>query len=276
MTILATGATGATGTVGRHLVQQLLESGRRVRALTREPSRADLPDGVELVRGDLTAPDTLAPALDGVTGLHLITFGGGDEGEPLTTGPELVQLATRAGVRHVTVLGGWEETSVEGALRAGDLDWTVLAPVEFMSGALEWADAVRAEGTVRLLGTWPSAVVHEADIAAEALTALTEDGHAGRTYPITGPQALTPAERTRLIGEAIGRDVTFEQLTEDQERERLRSYGYPEDYVEFGIQLATNPPDQAPVVQPTVEQVTGRPGRAFAQWATENADAFRA
>jgi uncharacterized protein YbjT (DUF2867 family) len=178
-------------------------------------------------------------------------------------------------VRTITVLRGWEESSVERALRASDIDWTLLAPVEFMSGALEWAGSVHEHNAVQLLADWPSAVVHEADIAAVAATALTEDGHSGRTYPITGPQALTSAERTHLIGRAIGCDIAFEQLTEGEERDRLRSCGYPEDHVEFGIQLATNPPPQAGVVQPTVEQVTGRPARTFARWATEHADAFR-
>lgn len=271
MTILV---TGATGTIGRHLVHQLHEARHPVRALTRTPASADLPAGVEVVAGDLTDPSTLGPVFDGVTAVHLITFGG-DDGEPLATGPALVDLATGAGVRRVTVLGGWDESTVEPALRGSTLGWTVLAPGEFMSGALEWADAVREQGVVRQLATWPSAVVHDADIAAVAVVALTEDGHAGRTYPITGPEALTPAERVRLIGEAVGREVGFEQLDEDQERERLRSYGYPEDYVEFGIRLATDPPAQAPVVHPTVERVTGRPARTFAQWAVENADAFR-
>lgn len=271
MTILV---TGATGTIGRHLIQQLTDAGHPVRALTRDPARADLPERVEVIAGDMTDPDTLTAAFQGATAVHLITFGG-DNGEPLATGAQLVELATGAGVHRVTVLGGWEETTVEPALRGSDLGWTLLAPGEFMSGALEWAGSVREHGAVRMLADWPSAVVHDADIAAVALTALTEDGHAGRIYPITGPQALTPAERTRLIGQAIGRGVAFEQLTEDQERERLRSYGYPEDYVEFGIQLATNPPPQAAVIHPTVEAVTGRPARTFAQWATENADAFR-
>ncbi|GAA1208769.1 NAD(P)H-binding protein [Pseudonocardia alaniniphila] len=270
MTILV---TGATGTVGRHLVRQLAEAGHPVRALTRNPAAANMPPGVEVVAGDLTDPDALAAAFTDVTGLHLITFGG-DAGEALTTGPQLVALATKAGVRRVSVLSGWEESSVEVALRGADIGWTLLAPKEFMSSALEWAGMVR-EGAIRVLANWPSAVVHEADIAAVAATALTEDGHAEQTYVITGPHALTSAERTRLIGEAIGREVTFDQLNEDQERERLQSYGYPDDYVEFGIQLATNPPPQAGVVEPTVEQVTGRPARTFAQWAAEHADAFR-
>jgi len=151
----------------------------------------------------------------------------------------------------------------------------MLAPGEFTGGALEWASSIREHGAVRLLADWPSAVIHEADIAAVAAIALTEDGHAGQTYPLTGPQALTPAERTHLIEQAIGSAVAFERLTEDRERDRLRSYGYPEDYVEFGIQLATDPPPQAGVVESTVERVTGRPARTFAEWAAEHADAFR-
>ncbi|NUU26382.1 MAG: NAD(P)H-binding protein, partial [Streptomycetaceae bacterium] len=78
--------TGATGNVGRHVVAELLRRGQRVRALTRDPAGARLPPGVEAVGGDLTRPDTLAPALDGVTGVHLITFAAAD-GSPLRTAP---------------------------------------------------------------------------------------------------------------------------------------------------------------------------------------------
>jgi uncharacterized protein YbjT (DUF2867 family) len=105
MTILI---TGATGTVGRHLVQQLADAGQAVRAQTRNPAPAELPAGVDVVAGDLTDPATLAGACDGVTAAHLITLGG-DDGESLTTGAELVGLAVRAGVRRVTVRGGWDE-----------------------------------------------------------------------------------------------------------------------------------------------------------------------
>jgi uncharacterized protein YbjT (DUF2867 family) len=97
--------TGATGTVGRQVVAELLRRGQSVRALTRDPAKAGLPDGVEVVRGDLTDAETLAPALEGVTGLHLITFGG-PYFAPLETGPRILQLAKAAGVRRITVLHG--------------------------------------------------------------------------------------------------------------------------------------------------------------------------
>lgn len=71
MTILV---TGAAGNVGRHVVDQLVQAGQRVRAMTRNPANANFPEGVEVVYGDLTVPESLVPALNGVTGMHLITF----------------------------------------------------------------------------------------------------------------------------------------------------------------------------------------------------------
>lgn len=266
--------TGATGQVGRHVVTQLHETRHDVRALTRNPAKAEFPAGVQVVAGDLTDATTLGPAFDGVDGIHLITFGG-DGSEDLTNGAEIIDLAERHGIRRATVLGGWSPTSVESALMASTIGWSILQPAEFMGNALEWAEEIRTKGTVSMLATYPSAMVHEADIAGVAVTALTEDGHGGRTYPLTGPAALTPAERASILAEATGQDITFVRLTEDGERARLRGYGYDDDYVEFGIQLATSPPDVAGIVLPTVENVTGRPARTFARWALEHAARFR-
>src|SRR5258707_181173 len=97
--------TGATGTVGHHIVEQLIQSDHQVRALTRNPAKANFPAGVEVIAGDLTDPATLAPAMEGITGLHLITFGG-DNYAPLQTGHKLVSMAEKAGVKRVTVLTG--------------------------------------------------------------------------------------------------------------------------------------------------------------------------
>ncbi|MEU7000852.1 NAD(P)H-binding protein [Nonomuraea sp. NPDC046570] len=272
MTILV---TGATGTVGRQLVEQLVRAGERVRALTRDPAAAGLPAEAEVVRGDLTKPDTLRPALEGVTGLHLITFGG-DDGEPLQTGHEIVEMATKAGVRRVTVLGGWDPSTVEKALDDGELGWTFLRPVEFMANALDLAESIRTEGLVRAFdGGLRSAMVHEADIAAVAATALIHDGHAGKVYPLTGPQALTLPEKLSTISAAIGRAVELVPLTEEQAREEMRAAGCPDEYIEFAIQLEKNPPPEGSVVLSTVEEVTGRPARTFAQWVAERVHLFR-
>jgi uncharacterized protein YbjT (DUF2867 family) len=121
-----------------------------------------------------------------------------------------------------------------------------------------------------------SAIVHDADIASVAASALTEDGHGGKTYTISGPQVLTPREMVRSIGEAIGRDIEFVELTEAEAREAWAAEGFPPDVIEFFVWAHGNTPPMGYTVVPTVEEVTGRPARTFAQWAREHADEFRA
>ncbi|MEU3054845.1 SDR family oxidoreductase [Streptomyces griseus] len=273
MTILV---TGATGTVGRRVVEQLLERGEHVRALTRDPARAELPAGVDVVRGDLTDPASLEPALEGVTGLHLITFGGGLFA-PLETGEEILGRARKAGVRRVSVLHGGGATPMESAVRASGFDWTVVMPVEFMANALEWAPGIRSEGVVREpFVDRLSAMVHESDIGAVAAAALTEDGHGGREYLVTGPQVLTVRDKAAAIGAARGADVELVELTEEQALESWRGQGMPEDVIAFLIDVYRDTPPEGRTVLDTVEKVTGRPARTFAQWAEEHAKHFRA
>ncbi|MER6597400.1 NmrA family NAD(P)-binding protein [Streptomyces parvus] len=273
MTILV---TGATGTVGRRVVEQLLERGEQVRALTRDPERAEFPAGVEVVGGDLTDPASLAPALHGVTGLHLITFGG-EYFAPLETGDEILALAEEAGVRRVTVLHGGGDTPVETAVRASGFAWTVVMPVEFMANALEWAPGIRSEGVVREpFVDRLSAMVHESDIGAVAAVALTEDGHGGQEYLVTGPQVLTVRDKTAAIGAARGADVELVELTEEQALENWRGQGMAEDVIAFLIDVYRDTPLEGRTVSGTVEKVTGRPARTFAQWAEEHAEHFRA
>lgn len=269
--------TGATGTVGRQVVAELLARGHAVRALTRDPANAGLPAEAEVVQGDLTEPDSLIPALKDVTGLHLITFGGAYFA-PLETGPRILEAARAAGVRRVTVLHGGGPSLLEDAVRAGEgVDWTVLMPVEFMANALEWADGVSASDEVREpFVSRLSAMVHEGDIGAVAAVALTEDGHGGQEYVITGPELLTVGDKVAAIAAARGRAVSLVELTEEEAVARWRAAGHPEDVIGFLLEAYGNTPEVGRTVVGTVEKVTGRPARTFAQWATEHADAFTA
>lgn len=268
--------TGATGQIGRLIIEALLEAGHSVRALTRDPDRARavLPDRVDVRQGDLTNIESLEPVFAGIDALHLITFGG-DDGADLTNGAEIIGLAERSGIKRISVLSGWSPTSVEVALERSSIASAVLQPVDFMGNAKDWIDEIRETGTVSTLASYPTVAVHEADIAAVAACALTEDGHAGHEYRLTGPAPLTPAERTAIISSAINRELRHVQLTEDQERERLASYGMGEEFVEFGIELAMNPPEGASRVEDTVKRVTTHPARTFEQWVHENAELFR-
>ncbi len=268
---MTTLVTGATGNTGRHVVAELVRRGEKVRALTRDPAGAAgrFPDEVEVIGGTHTEPEGLGAALDGVSRLHVTVTAGLAE-----VGPALVRRAVGAGVRRITVVWGGAVGPVERAVADSGVEWTRLEPQEFMSNTLTWIESVRAEGVVREPYDLPSALVHEADIAAVAAVALLDDGHTGRAYNITGPEALTPRERIALLSRAVGRDIAFVPITHAQAVDRLMATGVSRADAEYVIDWYSAPGDAGATVVDTVERVTGHPARTFAQWAAEHAERF--
>jgi uncharacterized protein YbjT (DUF2867 family) len=267
--------TGATGKAGRHVVEELLRQGHHVRALTRDSARARLPEQVEVVEGDLTDPDTVRPALRGVVGAHLLTVGG-DDYATLRTGPELATMAADAGVRRVTLLWNGRPGPVEKAFERVAVEWTRLEPMDFMGNTLGWAPAVRAEGRVsEPFGDVPMAVVHEADVGAVAAAVLVRGGHGGQAYTLTGPETYTPRQRLAIIGKVIGRELEFDELTEEQARRRWRQAGYGEELIELLAAWQGHPPPEAYTVSPAVREITGREPRTFEEWVREHAEHFK-
>jgi uncharacterized protein YbjT (DUF2867 family) len=263
--------TGATGNVGRLVVDRLLAAGAKdVRALTNKPEQAALPPEVEVVVGFVGRPGTVRPALEGVDRMYLAPY--------LPTVREVTALAKQAGVRQVVDLAGSKDThwaGIEEAVEESGLEWTHLETGEFMQNRTMWAEQIRDTGTVR--DGYPESVttpIALADIAAVAATALLEDGHTGKAYELTGPQALSRAEMVRLIGVALGRDIPYERLSHEETVELwtpVMGAGFAHWYVDGMATLVDHP--QRPL--PTVEQLTGRPGTTFAEWAAANADEFR-
>lgn len=282
--------TGATGNVGRNVVRQLVERGVEVRALTRDPARAGLPDGVEVVRGDLAVPETLEPALEGIDRLHLFPVP--------ETAREVVSLAKRCGVRRIVDLSaaavtiGLYTSPVEQAVEESGLEWTHVRPSEFMANLLPvWAPSIRAERVVRYPFADDAGVpVHEADIAAVAVAALLEDGHTGRSYTLTGPGPVTTRERVAAIGEALGEEVRYEEVTRERARELLRAQGgFAGENADFLLGFldytggegtgdgGVSEDDYSDLLKvwPGVQDATGRPARDYAQWARDHAGDFR-
>jgi uncharacterized protein YbjT (DUF2867 family) len=278
MTILV---TGATGIVGRHVVAGLATGGRRVRALTRKPSAADLPDGVEVVGGDLTDPPSLGASLTGVETMYLFPVG--------RTARDVVAAAKRAGVRRIVVLSGALADAddsedgylaVERAVEDSGLEWTHVRPGEFAANWLDWAPSIRDGRVVRRpYGNAVTQPTHEADIAAVAATVIVEDGHAGQTYTLAGPEALTTVAQADAIGAAIGAPVRFEELDPAEARAEWIGNGYPEGFVDWMFAMwADSARDPAPTNEEwagVVPRLTGRPARTFAQWAIDHAADFR-
>lgn len=270
--------TGATGNVGRELVRTLVDRQVPVRALTR--GAGGPVEGAPRVVGDLDDPEGLRPAFAGVTGVFLLP-GYRDM-------PGVLAAAREAGVSRVVQLSGSSAAGrdpsnaitaymvrTEEALRAADLQWTVLRPFGFMTNALEWAPQLRVGDVVRApFAGVRVAVIDPADIAAVAAAALLEDGHAGRVYPLSGPESLLPADRVRVLGEVLGRDLRFEAQP-DEEAWAEMTARMPEAYVRaFFDFFVDGSLDESPVL-PTVQEVTGRPPGTFADWTRRHADAFR-
>ncbi|GAB3233443.1 NAD(P)H-binding protein [Glycomyces halotolerans] len=267
--------TGATGNVGRHLVRRLAEDGRPVRAMTRRPDTTDLPAGVEAVGGDLTDPASMERALEGATAMYLLAAHGPSY-ETLPNPADLVAAAAKAGVRRVTVMWNGFRGPVEAAVEASGLEWTILEPGEFMSNALSWAEEIRAEGVVREpFADIGHAPVAETDLAAVAAETLTADGHAGRSYTLTGPEVITVGEQVAALSRATGRPIRYEEQTVAEARDRMRRMGVGDDSIDFILGWRADPPESARTVSGVVEAVTGRPGTTFDQWARRNAEHFQ-
>lgn len=278
MTILV---TGATGHVGRVVVDRLLHAGMPVRALTRRPATAHLPERAEVVAGDLAEPDALPGGLfAGVDRMYLFPVA--------ETAAEVMDRARAAGVRRVVTLSalavdmdgganplGDRHLAVERAVEAAGVEWTHLRPGPFAVNALSWAPSIRAQGVVRApYGASQQAPIHEADIAEVAVTALLEDGHAGAAYALSGPEPLTQIERVAAIATATGREISFEEQSPKEGRAAMVTY-MPEPVADMMLgYMASTVTEPAPVFR-AVADVLGRPGRTFAQWAADHAADFR-
>ncbi len=127
---------------------------------------------------------------------------------------------------------------------------------------------------------WPygqarRSLIHEHDIAAVAVRALTEDGHAGARYVLTGPQALTQADQVRAIGTAIGRPLRWEELSRQAARADLAAaFGDP-DFADSALDTWAGFVSHPEPVTATVPDITGTPARAFSAWAADHAADFR-
>jgi uncharacterized protein YbjT (DUF2867 family) len=275
--------TGATGNVGRQVVVQLLAAGTAVRALVRDPESAGLPEAVKVVDGDLSEPDTLEGALTGSDTVFLIWPFLTTEGAPAV----LEAIARHA--RRIVYLSssGVNEDAErqtdpinqlhadnERLIEESGLEWTVLRSDTIASNARGWATQIRTTHAVRGPDIAATAVIHEHDVAAVAVRALTDDGHVGAKYVLTGPQVLSRAEQVRTIGEAIGRSLRFEKVPAQVARKQMLADGRPPALVEALLAGAETRPESS-LITSTVEEITGAPARTFRSWAEEHAGDFR-
>jgi uncharacterized protein YbjT (DUF2867 family) len=276
--------TGATGRVGGAVVDLLVDAGVPVRALTRRSAAAAmLPANVEVVTGDLTVPESLDAALRGAGAVFLVWTA------PPATAPAVVERVA-AYARRVVFLSSPHQTphpffqqpnpmavlhaDIERLIAAAGLESTIIRPGMFASNVLFWwASAIRANGVVR----WPygaaeTAPVDDRDVAAVAARTLYQDGHAGGDYVLTGPESLSQAEQVRVIGEVIGRRITFAELSPDEFRRETEG-SWPRPVVDMLLDAWGATIGRPAFVSSAVAGILGS-ARSFRQWATDHAGAF--
>ncbi|MEV5529905.1 NAD(P)H-binding protein [Streptomyces prunicolor] len=273
--------TGATGNIGSALVGELHACGARpLRGLTRDAARATFPEGVEAAEGDFGEPESWEHALDGVRSLFLVSRLGPDA--------QLIEAARLAGVEHVVLVSSItvqthphlgpaaENLAVERLLKESGMAWTILRPTQFASNALMWAASIRAGETVRApYAETGLPTIHPADIASVARVALTEPGHQGRTYALTGPAPVTARQQVEAIAAALGRDVPFVEIGRQEAHARMAAIFGDEGADAVLDVTGGDVNDELLAVRDEVSRVTGSPARPFRQWAAENADLFR-
>lgn len=267
--------TGATGNTGRHVVAGLRAEGQAVRALSRDPARADLPEDVEVVAGDVTRPDDVAQATRGVSAVYLVWPGTDDE----AAGAAEVAAALGEQVDRVVYLsatdaeqgGVWGE--VERAVRNAVREWTFLRVSGLAVNALAWSDQVH-RGAVRApFGGARRSLVHERDVAAVAVRALVDDGHAARSYVITGPEAISQIDQVQVIAAEIGHTVVWEEQPLDEARSELAEY-VDSDFADKILQFWAESADVPEPVSADVSRVLERPALTFRQWVRDHHRAF--
>ena len=276
--------TGATGQIGSEVVSQLHGTGCRIRAMSRNPRLANLPVDVEIVRGDLSAPDTLDECLNGIDSVFLVWVG------PIAAAaPALERIAAHA--RQIVLLTSPHRTphpffqqpnglriihaGVERLIEASGLRWTFLRPGPFAINCRNWwAPQLRNGDVVRwFYADAETAPVHEGDIAAVAIRALCDEGHGGSEHVITGPASLTQREQVQIIGDAIGRPLRFEELSHDMARKQMLAM-MPPPVADMLLTAYAAAVGQKALVTSTVFEVRGAPARSFHDWAVDHAGVF--
>ncbi len=278
--------TGATGRVGRAVIDQLIEAGVPVRALThRSEATAALPVNVEVVTGDLTVPGSLDAGLRGAGAVFLVWTV-----PPASAAAVVERLATHA--RRVVFLSSPHQTphpffrqpnpmamlhaDIEQLIAAAGLESTIIRPGMFASNVLSWwAATIRAGGVVR----WPygaaeTAPVDDRDVAAVAARTLYQDGHAGGDYVLTGPESLSQAEQVSIIGDVLGRRIKFEELSPDEFRSETEG-SWPRPVVDMLLAAWGATMGRPAFITSTVSGILGSAPRSFRQWGTDHAAAFR-
>lgn len=277
--------TGAAGKTGGEVVRLLSSRGIRVRALVRDPARVKglSGPGVEVVVGDLSRPITLDPAFRGADKLFLVSSPALDVE---TLHGNALEAAKRTGIRHVVRLSARGATQgspylllkvhgdVDENLSRSGLSFTILRPHAFFQNTMMSAATIAGQGV--LYGTSAGialSMIDSRDVAMAAASLLTGNGHSGRVYDLTGPEAISHTQIAEKLGAALERPVRFQEVTADQAREGLRAV-LPQWLADAYLDMSLSWSSKDGELTDAFERITGKKARPFQQFARDYAGAF--
>ena len=280
--------SGASGNVGSSLLEHLVAAGVEVRALTHDESKAPALEGkgMEAFVGDLARPETLGEAFEGVDRVFHLTP---NSPEGATLGANLIDAAKESGnevrvVRLSTLKASRDGPSrlskqhaeVEDALTSSGLPYTILRPVYYMQNTMAVARSVASEGKIyQPLGEGRIGMIDTRDIAEVAAKVLTEEGHEGKTYTLTGPASISYYDVAAALSEALDKEVIYVEVPLDAARGAMVGEGFPEWLADAVIEWAEAfRGGYGDFTTEDVERLTGHPATSYEKFAGDFAQVF--
>ena len=278
--------TGASGTMGKAVLTEVAKTGAPHRAMYRSATdAAKAPAGTSTVIADFSKKDTLPPALEGVNAVYLVC-------SPI---PQLIELewnmidaCVAAGVGHVVLssaLGAreWRKSfpswhrRVEDKLKSTKISFTILRPNSFHQNVLTYfAPSIRMQGVFHSsMGNAAVSFLDVRDIAVVAAKALADRDHAGQTYELNGPEALTYSELAAKIAKHSDREVQYVDIPIEKQRQAMLDGGMPEWHADALLELqAYYVSGKGGKIDGLLEQLIGRPPITMDEFLAEFSDQF--
>lgn len=278
--------TAAGGKVGQHVVTQLGQKRLPVRAGVHSGVKASAlrENGIEALVIDFESPESLAAAFKGIGRLFLVTPGSPDQ---RNYEDNILAEAKKAGVSRVVKLSGkiadhqttgfsqWNREA-ERRIKESGIPYTILRGNYFMQNFFGNAEQIKQGAFTNGPATQRTALIDARDIASVAVTALTEDGQAGKTYDLNGPELLDGNAQAAVISKVLGRPVRYLDVSVDEFIGQLKSFGLPPWMVEAFAVAASDPEIPGDQSSAEVERILRRKPGTLEQFITDYRAAFQA
>ena len=281
--------TGATGNVGSAVLGNLGTTDVNLRALAHDEAKAQsLKDrGVEAVVGDFLEPETVIPALQGVSTVLLITPIHPEQvtqasnvikaAKESGNDPRIVRLSVHQASQEAPSRNSRQHAQIEDEVRSSGLPYTLLRPTTFMQNTLATARTVASEGKIyQPFKDGKLGMIDARDIGEVAAKVLTEEGHEGKVYTLTGPAAISLYEVAEALSEVLGKEVRYVNIPLGDAKRAMLNMGLSEWRADVLIEYAkAHSEGYSNFTTEDVEQLTGHPATSYKEFATDFERVFR-